>query len=319
MSEANLTLTLDDRDEALQLFGSRDQHLRLIRESLGVRLVARGDTMQIEGSEEQVNRADRVFQQLRQMLRKQGKISSEEVKTVLDVIQHGGDLYGPDNLALAEVGRHVRPRTDGQARYVRAMRENDLTFCIGPGGSGKTYLAVGMAVSMLRQAVVKRIVLVRPAVEAGERLGFLPGDLVAKINPYLRPLFDALHDMMEAEQVKRYMENDIIEIVPLAYMRGRTLNQAVIILDEGQNTTVPQMKMFLTRMGQGSKIIVTGDITQVDLPKQTRSGLSDALHRFRDVPRIATIHLTEDDIVRHALVQQIVRAYEDDKPRKRRE
>jgi phosphate starvation-inducible PhoH-like protein len=319
MSEATLTLTLDDRDEALQLFGSRDQHLRLIREALGVRLIARGDTMQIDGTEEQVSRADRVFQQLRQMLRSQGKISAEEVRTVLDVVQHGGDLQGPDNLGLADVGRRVRPRTDGQGRYVRAMRDNDLTFCFGPGGTGKTYLAVGMAVSMLRQAVVKRIVLCRPAVEAGERLGFLPGDLVAKINPYLRPLFDALHDMMEAEQVKRYMENDIIEIVPLAYMRGRTLNQAVIILDEGQNTTVPQMKMFLTRMGQGSKIIVTGDVTQVDLPKQTRSGLIDALHRFRDLERIGIIQLTEADIVRHPLVQQIVRAYEEEKPRRKKE
>ena len=319
MSEANLTLTLDDRDEALQLFGSRDQHLRLIRESLGVRLIARGDTMQIEGTEEQVNRADRVFQQLRQMLRKQGKISMEEVRTVLDVIQHGGELHGPDNLALGDVGRHVRPRTDGQARYVRAMRDNDLTFCIGPGGTGKTYLAVGMAVSMLRQALVKRIVLVRPAVEAGERLGFLPGDLVAKINPYLRPLFDALHDMMEAEQVKRYMENDIIEIVPLAYMRGRTLNQALIILDEGQNTTVPQMKMFLTRMGTGSKIIVTGDVTQVDLPKPTRSGLIDALHRLKDVERIALVYLDEHDIVRNPLVQLVLRAYEEERPRRKKE
>ena len=196
------------------------------------------------------------------------------------------------------------------------MRDNDLILCIGPAGTGKTYLAVGMAVTLLRQALVKRIVLVRPAVEAGERLGFLPGDIVAKINPYLRPLFDALNDMMEPEQVKRYMENDIIEIVPLAFMRGRTLNNAVIILDEGQNTTVPQMKMFLTRMGNGSKIIVTGDVTQVDLPRQTRSGLIDAVHRLRDLERIAIVYLDEHDIVRHPLVQQIVRAYEDDKPRK---
>jgi phosphate starvation-inducible PhoH-like protein len=176
-----------------------------------------------------------------------------------------------------------------------------------------------MAVSMLRQAAVKKIVLVRPAVEAGERLGFLPGDLVAKINPYLRPLFDALNDMMEPEQVKRYMENDIIEIVPLAYMRGRTLNQAVIILDEGQNTTVPQMKMFLTRMGNGSKIIVTGDLTQIDLPKPTRSGLTDAVQRLRGVDPIAIVQLGESDIVRNPLVQLILRAYEDDKPRKRKE
>jgi phosphate starvation-inducible PhoH-like protein len=176
-----------------------------------------------------------------------------------------------------------------------------------------------MAVNALRTAEVKKIVLVRPAVEAGERLGFLPGDLVAKINPYLRPLFDSLHDMMEAEQVKRYMENDIIEIVPLAFMRGRTLNRAVIILDEGQNTTVPQMKMFLTRMGEGSKIIVTGDITQVDLPKQTRSGMTDAIHRLRDIPQIAIVYLDENDIVRHALVQKIVKAYEEERPRKKKE
>ena len=176
-----------------------------------------------------------------------------------------------------------------------------------------------MAVSWLRQSAVKKIVLVRPAVEAGERLGYLPGDIAAKVNPYLRPLFDALNDMMEPEQVKRYMENDIIEIVPLAYMRGRTLNQSVIILDEGQNTTVPQMRMFLTRMGHGSKIIVTGDVTQVDLPRQTRSGLIDATHRLRDMAQIAIVYLDKSDIVRHPLVQRIVQAYEEEKPRKKRD
>src|SRR5204863_4080116 len=235
----------------------------------------------------------------RQMRRKQDRLPADDVRTVIDVVEHGGDREGPAALTPVDGGRHVRPRTDGQARYVRAMQENDLTFSIGPAGTGKTFLAVGMAVNLLRQGQVKRIVLVRPAVEAGERLGFLPGDIVAKVNPYLRPLFDALNDMMVPEQVKRYMENDIIEIVPLAYMRGRTLNQAVIILDEGQNTTIPQMKMFLTRMGNGSKIIVTGDITQVDLPRQTRSGLIDAVHRLRDIPRIALVYLDETDIVRN--------------------
>src|SRR5205085_5376016 len=225
----------------------------------------------------------------------------------------------PQNLAMMDGGKYLRPRTDGQGRYVQALRDNDVTICVGPAGTGKTYLAVGMAVSQLRQGTVKKIVLVRPAVEAGERLGFLPGDLVAKVNPYLRPLFDALNDMMDHEQVKRYMDNDIIEIVPLAYMRGRTLNQSAIILDEGQNTTVSQMKMFLTRMGQGSKIIVTGDVTQVDLPRQIRSGLIDAVHRLRDLERIAIIYLDEHDIVRHPLVQRIVRAYEDEKPRKKKE
>jgi phosphate starvation-inducible PhoH-like protein len=318
-SEATLTLTLDNRDEATPLFGSRDQYLRLIRDALGVRIIARGNTVQIDGTEEQVSQAERAFGQLRQMLRHQGKLTPENVRTVIEVVQYGADSAGEPGLAFMEGNRSVRPRTDGQARYVRAMQENDLTLCIGPGGTGKTYLAVAMAVGLLRQGRVKRIALVRPAVEAGERLGFLPGDIVAKVNPYLRPLFDALHDMMEPDQVKRYMENDIIEIVPLAYMRGRTLNQAVIILDEGQNTSVPQMKMFLTRMGNGSKIIVTGDITQVDLPKQTRSGLADAVQRLRDIERIAIIYLDEHDIVRHPLVQEVVRAYEEEKPRKNKD
>jgi phosphate starvation-inducible PhoH-like protein len=672
MSEA--TITLDSRDEAVLLFGSRDQHLREIRNALGVQLVGRGDQVLVKGTDDQLSQAERVFGQLRQMLRDQGSLSAEDVRTVLEVVQQGREPLAP--VGEGEVkwagSRYVRPRTDGQSRYVRAMRDHDLTVCIGPAGTGKTWLAVGMAVSLLRQGLVKKIVLVRPAVEAGERLGFLPGDIVAKVNPYLRPLFDALNDMMEPEQVKRYMENDIIEIVPLAYMRGRaqpltslvltpsgfrpigqlvsgdyvigsngqptrvlgvypqgrkevyrvtmtdrtstrccaehlwtvhprlpraarvletramigrlrtahyhtyelpllsapvafparevpvdpyalglllgdgcltgsttpsfatedpelvgalagslpetvvrhkggcdyvlnhasrrrgplpnpvstiarqlglwgthshekfippdylrntpevrlgilqglldsdggvatqegrtcriqyvttsprmrddvlflvrslggvaqwrrraaegrkpgrakgrpipynhdafvveirlppglepfrlrrkaecyeetgggrpqryfariepdgveetvcirvaapdslyvtddfilthnTLNQAVIILDEGQNTTVPQMKMFLTRMGNGSKIIVTGDVTQVDLPKQTRSGLMDAVHRLRDVEQIAVVHLGEADIVRNPLVQQILRAYEDEKPRKKKE
>jgi len=311
------TINLENRDEALLLFGSRDQNLRAIREALGIRLIARGDELHVAGDEFQVSQAQRVFEQLRDLVRHQGRLTTEEVQGVLDVIVHGADREGSQKLASLEGGRHVRPRTDGQARYVRAMQDNDLTFCIGPAGTGKTFLAVGMAVTLLRQGQVKRIVLVRPAVEAGERLGFLPGDIVAKVNPYLRPLFDALNDMLTPEQVNRYMENDIIEIVPLAYMRGRTLNQAVIILDEGQNTTVPQMKMFLTRMGNGSKIMVTGDITQVDLPRQMRSGLIDAVHRLRDLEHIAIIYLNESDIVRHPLVQKIVRAYEEDKARKK--
>jgi len=318
-TSTSITLTLEDRDEAVPLFGSRDQYLRLIRDALDVRIIARGDTLQIEGTEEKVRAAERVFQQLRQMLRQQGQLSPEDVKTVLEVVGDGGNVDGSQSGTRIEGIKAVRPRTDGQSRYVRAMQENDLTLCVGPGGTGKTYLAVAMAVSLLRRGQVKKIALVRPAVEAGERLGFLPGDIAAKVNPYLRPLFDSLHDMMEAEQVKRYMDNDIIEIVPLAYMRGRTLNQAVIILDEGQNTSVAQMKMFLTRMGHGSKIIVTGDVTQVDLPKQTRSGLTDAIQRLRDIRGIAIIYLSEHDIVRHPLVQQVVRAYEEEKPRKKRE
>jgi phosphate starvation-inducible PhoH-like protein len=314
------TITLDSREEALLLFGSRDTFLREIKNTLGAQVVGRGDQILVKGTDDQLALAERIFAQLRQMLRQQGALTMEEVRTVLEVVLQGGARVGPPGEKLPEAGgRYVKPRTDGQARYVKAMRDHDLTVCVGPAGTGKTYLAVGIAVSMLRQSLVKKIVLCRPAVEAGERLGFLPGDMIAKVNPYLRPLFDALNDMMEHEQVKRYMENDIIEIVPLAYMRGRTLNQAVIILDEGQNTTIPQMKMFLTRMGHGSKIIVTGDITQIDLPKQTRSGLIDAVQRLRNIERIAVIHLGEGDIVRNPLVQQILRAYEDEKPRKRKE
>jgi phosphate starvation-inducible PhoH-like protein len=319
MTDTSQILTLENNDEALLLFGSRDQFLRMIRDALEVRLIARGETIQIDGNEERVSQAERVFTQLREMLHRQGKLSAEDVRTVLDIVLHGNTPEMTPSAAVMEGNRQVRPRTDGQARYVRAIRDNDLTLCVGPGGTGKTYRAVAMAVGMLRQTQVRKIALVRPAVEAGERLGFLPGDIVAKVNPYLRPLFDALHDMMDPEQVKRYMENDIIEIVPLAYMRGRTLNQAAMILDEGQNTTVPQMKMFLTRMGTGSKIIVTGDVTQVDLPRQTRSGLADAVERLADLERIAIVYLGKDDIVRHALVQKIVRAYEDEKPRKKKE
>jgi phosphate starvation-inducible protein PhoH and related proteins len=321
------TIELDSREEAVRLLGSRDRYLKEIRDALGVQLVARGDTIIGKGPEEAAAQTERVFSQLRHMLHHQDQLTVENVRTVIEVVQQGGDRL-PTTSPPAEAGkvrteasasRFVKPRTDGQARYVRAMREHDMTLCIGPAGTGKTFLAVGMAVSLLRTGEVKKIVLVRPAVEAGERLGFLPGDIVAKVNPYLRPLFDALNDMMEPEAVNRYMDNDIIEIVPLAYMRGRTLNNAVIILDEGQNTTIPQMKMFLTRMGEASKIIVTGDVTQVDLPKQTRSGLSDAMMRLRDVEGIALVFLDEHDIVRHALVQRVLRAYEDERPRKKKE
>lgn len=320
MNDTTLTITLNDRDEAVQLFGQRDQFLRLIRDALGVRIIARGDTIQIDGDPPLVEQAERVFAQLRQTLQRNQSLTSETVRTVLAQAQKGENGVGPVAAPVTSMAnnRSVRPRTDGQTRYVDAMRNNDVVFAIGPAGTGKTYLAVGMAVNMLRQGAVKRIVLVRPAVEAGEKLGYLPGDLVAKINPYLRPLFDGLNDMMEPDQIQRYMGSDIIEVAPLAFMRGRTLNNSVIILDEGQNTTIAQMKMFLTRMGNGSKIIVTGDITQIDLPANMRSGLIDAIHRLDNVERVSIIYLTEHDIVRHPLVQKIVKAYEDDKPRRKK-
>ena len=312
------TLTLDSREEAVILFGPRDQFLRTVRDSLGVRVVARGDTLQVDGTDETVAQAERVFQQLRTVLRKSGKLTSEDVRSVLEVVRGGDVRGGPTSMAVADGGKYMRPRTDGQGRYVQALKSHDLCICVGPAGTGKTYLAVGWAVSLLRSGQVKKIVLVRPAVEAGERLGFLPGDLIAKINPYLRPLFDALNDIMEPETVRRYMENDIIEILPLAYMRGRTLNAACIILDEGQNATAAQMKMFLTRMGHGSKIVVTGDMTQVDLPRTIRSGLADAVQRLKNIEGISVIYLDDADIVRNPLVQKIVAAYDDDGDRRAR-
>jgi phosphate starvation-inducible PhoH-like protein len=215
------SLTLDSREEAILLFGNRDQFLRLVRDALGVRVVARGDTVQIDGSEEAVGQAERAFAQMRSVLRANGQLTSEDVKTVVEVVRAGSERLSPQNLTMMDGGKYLRPRTDGQGRYVQALRDNDVTICIGPAGTGKTFLAVGMAVTLLRQGAVKKIVLVRPAVEAGERLGFLPGDLVAKINPYLRPLLDSLNDLIEYEQVKKYMETEVIEIVPLAYMRGR--------------------------------------------------------------------------------------------------
>jgi phosphate starvation-inducible PhoH-like protein len=307
------TLTLDSREEAVILFGPRDSYLRTIRDALGVKLVARGDLLQIEGSPEAAEQGERAFQQLRQVLRKQGQLTGEDVRTVIEVVRGGSDRGG--SVTIMDSGRGLRARTDGQGRYVQALRTHDVVLCVGPAGTGKTYLGVGWAVSLLRSGQVKKIVLVRPAVEAGERLGFLPGDLVAKINPYLRPLFDALNDIMDYDTVKKYMESDIIEILPLAYMRGRTLSNACIILDEGQNATTAQMKMFLTRMGVNSRVIVTGDLTQTDLPRTVRSGLSDAVHRLRNVDGLAIVYLDETDIVRNPLVTRIVKAYEEDSPR----
>ena len=234
-------------------------------------------------------------------------------------LQEDGEPGSSGVLEIREGNRVVRPRSEGQTRYLKALLENELVFCVGPAGTGKTYLAVAMAVTGLRKGRIKKIVLVRPAVEAGEHLGFLPGDLEAKINPYLRPLLDALHDLIDYDQIRRYISNDLIEIAPLAYMRGRTLNDAIIILDEGQNATVPQMKMFLTRMGQNARIVVTGDITQVDLPPATRSGLADAVERLAKVEGVATVMLDRSDIVRHPLVQAIVNAYEEDESGRDRE
>lgn len=305
-----VTISLDGHDEELAVFGSRDQYLRQVRDALGVKVLARHGEVRVEGEASRVEQARQVFEELRALHRRKKSISSGDVADLLDAALRADEPDRVDQIELREGNRLVRPRSDGQARYLKTLLENELVFCVGPAGTGKTYLAVAMAVSALRRGKIKKIVLVRPAVEAGEHLGFLPGDLEAKINPYLRPLLDALHDLMDYDQIRRYMGNDLIEIAPLAYMRGRTLNDAVIILDEGQNATVPQMKMFLTRMGQSSRIVVTGDITQVDLPPGTVSGLADAAERLRGIDGVGIVYLDKSDIVRHPLVQAIVNAYE---------
>jgi phosphate starvation-inducible PhoH-like protein len=315
-SLATRTLSIEDREEAVILFGPRDSHLRALRDALGVKAVYRGGELRTEGTVEAVEQFERALQQLRQIARRQGELTAKDVAGVLEVVR-GGTERGGAAVVATEGGRSLRTRTDGQGRYIQALQHHDVVFCVGPAGTGKTYLAVAWAVSLLKSKQVKKIVLVRPAVEAGERLGYLPGDLVAKISPYLRPLYDALADIMDPEVVKKLMESEVIEIVPLAFMRGRTLNQSCIILDEGQNATVAQMKMFLTRMGANSRIVITGDMTQTDLPRTVKSGLADAVHRLRDVEGLAIVHLDQADIVRNPLVTRIVKAYEDEGARKR--
>jgi phosphate starvation-inducible protein PhoH and related proteins len=317
MSEA--TLSLAEPQHALTLFGVRDQHLRAIRDTLGVSITHRNGQIHVAGQEESVARATRALEELRSLVERRGSVAMEDVRRVLAAAT--GSVGVVEEHPIIEVpaaSRRIQPRTPGQARYVSAIRRHELVFAIGPAGTGKTYLAVAMAVEALKRREIRRIVLVRPAVEAGESLGFLPGDLQAKINPYLRPLLDALHEMMEYGAIKSYMEQDVIEVVPLAYMRGRTLNEAFVILDEAQNTTVAQMKMFLTRMGEGSRIVVSGDVTQVDLPQSTRSGLLDALVRLRDIRGVSMVEMDESDIVRHRLVQEIVQAYDEKVPRRHR-
>ncbi len=310
-----VTISLESHDEELAVFGSRDQYLRQVRDAFGVKVVARHGEVRVEGETRRIEQAREVLEELRVWHRKRRTASSGDVAELIESrFRTASEDANGTPVEFREGNKVVRARTDGQSRYIATLRDHELVFCIGPAGTGKTYLAVAMAVSELRKGKIKKIVLVRPAVEAGEHLGFLPGDLEAKINPYLRPLLDALHDLMEYDQIRRYMGNDLIEIAPLAYMRGRTLNDAVIILDEGQNATVPQMKMFLTRMGQNARIVVTGDTSQVDLPPETVSGLADAVERLRGVPGIGITTLDRSDIVRHPLVQAIVNAYEETEP-----
>lgn len=314
MTEATLSIT--NPDEILTLFGPRDQHLRKLRRLFDVRITQRDGRIRISGEgEEDVQRATRTLEKLRHLSRQKGELSPGDIDVAASeegaLVVGTGLNQSADEIDIQHAGRRIKPRTPGQHEYVKAIRSHDLTFATGPAGCGKTYLAVATAVEALRAGSIRKIVLVRPAVEAGESLGFLPGDLRAKLNPYLRPLMDALGEMVDYDQARNLMEQDVIEVIPLAYMRGRTLSDAFIILDEAQNTTVAQMKMFLTRMGERSKMVVSGDATQQDLPRGVTSGLRDAIRRLGKIDAIGIVKLQASDIVRHRLVQRIVEAYED--------
>jgi phosphate starvation-inducible PhoH-like protein len=298
------------------VLGQHDALLQVVEKELGARVTVRGDTLVIRGAPGQVQAAVRVFDQLVSLADAGQTLTAADVRRAIrgrgqgaaadaEAITLGGDI-----ILVTASGKPVAPRTAGQRAYLDAIKAHDLTFAIGPAGTGKTYLAVAMAAVALRARTVQRLVLARPAIEAGEKLGFLPGDIAAKVDPYLRPLYDALYEMVGPERVARLMERGVIEVVPLAFMRGRTLNDAFIILDEAQNTTREQMKMFLTRMGFGSKAVVTGDITQIDLPRDRPSGLVEARDVFKRLAGIAFVELSQSDVVRHELVQTIVRAYE---------
>jgi len=304
-----VTIQLDSAHKRLELFGPADSHLRLLRQSLGVQITARQANLIISGREKSVNKAAEIIDRMQKHLIKRRSLTAADVTAFITRDNSPITTETSDAITVYSHKKIIEASTKGQLKYIEAMLANDLIFCIGPAGTGKTYLAVAVAVSMLKKKQIRRIVLARPAVEAGEKLGFLPGDIQAKVNPYLRPLFDALEDMMDFAQMRKFIELDIIEIIPLAFMRGRTLNEAVIICDEAQNTSPLQMLMVLTRLGHGSKMIINGDITQIDLETGQKSGMVEAITTLRRIKGIASVGLTQRDIVRHRLVQNIVRAY----------
>lgn len=309
-----IKVQLENPNEALLLLGNADSNIKILEDELHVSIVTRGEMVHVSGTEENVEIVSNIIEKLLYVIRKGINISGRDVMYAIQMAKKGTldyfkDIYEEEITKNAK-GKSIRVKTIGQKHYITAMKQNDLVFGIGPAGTGKTYLAVVMAIQALKNGQVKRIILTRPAVEAGESLGFLPGDLKEKVDPYLRPLYDALHDILGVEHTGRLLDRGTIEIAPLAYMRGRTLDDAYVILDEAQNTTKAQMKMFLTRLGFGSKMIITGDKTQIDLPKGGQSGLVEAETRLRNVKGIGMVYLEQSDVVRHPLVAKIIQAYE---------
>ena len=308
------TINIDRMEQTVSLFGSFDENIRMLEKEYAVDIVNRGGALKICGEPESVSRAAKAVEGLMMLLNKGEELNEQNVRYCISLVNEGnGDklpAIASDCICITMNGKPVKPKTLGQKRYVDLINKNTIVFGVGPAGTGKTYLAVAMAVKAFRAREVNRIILTRPAVEAGEKLGFLPGDLQQKVDPYLRPLYDALFEMLGADNFQKYQEKGSIEVAPLAYMRGRTLDDSFIILDEAQNTTPEQMKMFLTRLGFNSKIVVTGDITQIDLPDGKKSGLKEAIRILKNIEDIETVRFTEKDVVRHRLVQDIIRAYE---------
>lgn len=308
------TLEFERIEQAIALFGQYDENTKAIEDGLNVKLISRGTEIKITGSKENTDKASLVIERLIDIISQGESITKQSVNYLVNLAAEGQTDrlkdYPADYICLTARGRQIKSKTHGQMKYVNAIRNNTVVFGIGPAGTGKTFLAVAMAVTAFKDKQVNRIILTRPAVEAGEKLGFLPGDMQNKVDPYLRPLYDALYEIMGAEAYQKYLEKGMIEIAPLAYMRGRTLDDSFIILDEAQNTTPEQMKMFLTRIGFGSKAVVTGDITQIDLPGDKKSGLKEVTAILKNIEGLEFVYLTDKDVVRHELVQRIIKAYE---------
>ncbi len=315
-------INIDRMEQAVALFGSFDENIKLIEKAFAVEVISRGSDIKITGEPDEVSKAVKTVNGLLMLLNRGEALNEQNVRYVISLVNDGNEdklsSMSADCICITSKGKPVKPKTLGQKKYVEAIKNNTIVLGVGPAGTGKTYLAVAMAVNAFRAKEVNRIILTRPAVEAGEKLGFLPGDLQSKVDPYLRPLYDALFDMLGAENFQKYQERGNIEVAPLAYMRGRTLDDSFIILDEAQNTTPEQMKMFLTRMGFNSKVVVTGDVTQIDLPDGKKSGLVEVTKILKNIEQIELVRFSEKDVVRHKLVQDIIKAYEKYEEAKRR-